>query len=144
MDKLRKDKKTLDHSGFTLGFEASPASYPLVGVEPQINPNHAERTVLEAILATPAYALDDPATVCDALCAAADDETLDLKKIKSALGPEPDPRLSAWLGTRTWFWRVSLAVQGYKYRAVLRRTGPVTGGDILVLAGFIKEGDHNE
>jgi hypothetical protein len=144
MDKLRKDKKTLDHSGFTLGFEAFPASYPLVGVETQINPNHAERIVLEAILATPAYALDDPSSVCDELCAAADAGTLDLKKIKSVLGPDPDPRLSAWFGTRTWFWRVSMAVQGYEYIAVLRRTGPMTEGDVLVLAGFIKEGDCDE
>jgi hypothetical protein len=144
IENLRKTKKIFDRAGFTLGFGMPAGASPLIGVEPQINPNHAERTVMEAILGTPAYKVDDPTAVCDALGFAADDETLDAKKIKSVLGADPDLRLTAWFGPRTWFWRVALDVGGARYIAVLRRTGPVTGGDVLVLAGFYEEGSSQD
>ena len=136
---LRKTKKKLDRTEFALAFGISPTLYPLICVEPQINANQAERIVLEAILSTPAYKVKYPIAICDALCMAADNDILDQSKIIKLLGPDPDPRLSSWLGSRTWFWRISLDIHGCRYIAILRRVGAVAGSDVLVLSGFFKD-----
>ena len=112
---------------------------PLVGAEPQINVNAATGEVLAVVLSYPALGIRDPAGAAYALAAAASARAgsggLAAAGIPELLGVAPDHAVRAWIGSRTWFWRVLAEVDGRGFRAIVRM-GEGAEGPRAILVEF--------
>ncbi|HOX18904.1 MAG TPA: hypothetical protein PKW82_10640 [Spirochaetales bacterium] len=125
------------------GVEAE-ALAPFVGAEPVLNVNLAEMEVLEAALAYPGYGIESPHATAQSLTAAARSRALDRAALAALAGLDGEHPAWAWLGTRTWFWRIFAKSGDAWFRAIVRMEDREDGTPEAIVVEFREGGPEDD
>ncbi|MBN1243784.1 MAG: hypothetical protein JXA15_13870 [Spirochaetales bacterium] len=117
---------------------------PLIGAEPQLNANFALAETLGIVLSYPAFEIADPREKAEAIAEAAFSGPLDAGRISEIVGVPLSHPVHAWIGSRTWFWRISATTDAAEWRAIVRMEAGESGEGVRALLcefGRTEEGD---
>lgn len=118
---------------------------PLIGAEPQINANFALADTLDIVLSYPAFGVSDHHAIAETLVAAAASGRLDAQRIQAIIGKPAGNPVYAWIGSRTWFWRVVVETDLALWRAIVRmEPGGIREGPRAVLCEFGRTGEDDD
>jgi hypothetical protein len=81
--------------------------FPFVNAEALMNVNFIEPFILKELIACPDYGVSSPDSRCRKLLALRESQSIDAETLLDTLGIDSDNRLCYYLGSVTWFWRVT-------------------------------------
>jgi len=125
------------------GVEAATLA-PFVGAEAGLNVNLAEMEVLEAALSYPGYGIESPCEVAESLAEAARSRALDRDALAATAGLDGEHPARAWLGTRTWFWRIFARSGDAWFRAIVRMEQGADGKPEAIVVEFREGGPEDD
>jgi hypothetical protein len=107
-----------------LGLDGEEVSRYL-GLEPQMNVNFVQEKILRAILSYSPFKVNSPQAATAAILSQRASHPLKTQDLEAILGTQAQPRIKAYLGTRSWFWRVGISTtDGANYQATVARRLP--------------------
>jgi hypothetical protein len=97
--------------------------FPFVNAEPLMNVNFIDPFILRALVACPDYGVSSPDIRCEKLLKLRESQSVDTETLLAVLGIGHDNLLSYYLGSVTWFWRVTFTSEDGKaaYTAIICR-----------------------
>jgi hypothetical protein len=104
--------------------------FPAISVSPPMNVNFVSGKTLGALLSYPAFGIGDWSERRDAVLAARARRELSMESLYALLGVAKENPVYRYLGTKTWFWRVSIKNGASTLDAVAARIPPRPGHEL--------------
>jgi len=98
--------------------------YPVVNALPWWNVHYLPPLILRQILSYPGFRISDPAARADRILAACEKGEVSPKDLQSLVGAPADHIIYQYLGTVTWFWKITIVAGSDRLEAVLCRLPP--------------------
>jgi len=94
----------------------------IIGIEPQWNVNHADSFLITSLISYEPFNIKNAVTVATSIIAAREAKPITQIQLIDLTGLNPNHRLFTWLGTRSWFWSVTISSGGKTLHAILARS----------------------
>jgi hypothetical protein len=106
-----------------------PALKPLLTAQGQMNVNFIPERILEAILSYPAWAIPEARRASGAILQRRQARAIDEASLEGMLGVDGRHAVFSYLGTRSWFWALSVKSADLSVEAVFARRLPFDPGE---------------
>lgn len=117
--------KALDGAGLRalLGVNYEPLS-ALITDQPQMNVNFVPEKILRAIVSYSAWAIPDSSKKWQSIALTRESAAVSQEVLDGILKVKADHPIRAYLGVRSWFWRIDAAKDGIRVEAIAARRLP--------------------
>ncbi|MBU0934316.1 MAG: hypothetical protein KKC64_01755 [Spirochaetes bacterium] len=106
--------------------------------EAQWNVNFIDPLVLRAVLAYPAFQLENADIIAATILGARGSSPLTVEILQNISDLPATHRLFAWIGDNSWFWEVTVHDQERQLKAILARVLPTSYNDLSLLNPVIQ------
>lgn len=92
--------------------------YPIINAEPSMNVHFIPGLILSEIISYPAFEIDQPEKALGMVLSMREQREINPNELKGIIGSDQNNRVYQYLGTRTWFWDITVRKEKNAFRGI--------------------------